>query len=496
MNIIIIQTISDYHGGLPRPIGSHQLAWYLRLFGYSVQVINYAELVFTTDKINELIEKFITDDTKIVGIGGILLENNKVFFSTFTSVLTQLKTKYPKLKIVAGGPSVNTIRTQLTNIFDYYFTGHAENTMLQFCNWIFKDGPKPLIEIDANGYKFLKESSYIGNKKFSIEQCNFRWHDSDAIQPNETLPLETTRGCIFKCKFCQYPLIGKNKKDFLKPIEGIRDELIDNYERFRVTNYYILDDTFNADHERLEEFAKMVSLLPFKIKYATYLRLDLIEAHKHTADLLFESGLYGAFFGIESFNKDASALVGKSFSGKKAKEYLPYLLQDKWQGRIKEHLSFIAGIPPETLDNLKETNNWCIDNKITSWKTVPLILNKLSDSVFSSEFERNAEQYGFEIFEKLPNANSAIVSNWKQSHWKHTSGVKFLDAIKWSNEMSQSALPYIKKGGWNALEAVQLGYTIEEINKLRWIDYGVNNEWQKRVKSFAQAYYDNLMSLK
>ena len=99
MNIIIIQTISDYHGGLPRPIGSHQLAWYLRLFGYSVQVINYAELVFTTDKINELIEKFITDDTKIVGIGGILLENNKVFFSTFTSVLTQLKTKYPKLKI-------------------------------------------------------------------------------------------------------------------------------------------------------------------------------------------------------------------------------------------------------------------------------------------------------------------------------------------------------------------------------------------------------------
>jgi radical SAM superfamily enzyme YgiQ (UPF0313 family) len=496
MNVIIIQTISDYRGAAPRSIGGHQLAWYLRLFGYTVQVINYSEPIFTLDKVNALFEKFVTDETKVIGLGGILLEANDVFFSIFSSAIKQLKTKHPNLKIIAGGPSVGIIKGKLKKTLDYYFTGHAENTMLQFCNWIFKKGPQPFVEIGADGYKIVKESSYQSNEGFSIEQCNFRWHDSDAIQPNEALPLETTRGCIFKCKFCQYPLIGKNKKDFLKPMENIRDDLLDNYERFGTTNYYILDDTFNADTERLEEFAKMVSSLPFKIKYATYLRLDLIEAHRHTEDMLLESGLYGAFFGIESFNKDASALVGKAFSGKKAKDYLPHLLQDRWQGKVKEHLSFIAGIPPETLDDLKETHNWCVDNKITSWKIIPLLLNKPDTSVFTSEFERNAEKYGFEIIQVLPESYAIGKRLWRQTWWKHSSGLTFLDVVKWTNLLTESAAPHVKRGGWNAVEVLQFGYTVEEIDRLRWGEYNLDNEWQNRVHLFVQTYYNDLMSLK
>ena len=497
MNVIIIQTVDDESGGMFRAMGGHQLAWYLRRSGYTVQVVNYVQSVFTLDHLNQLLEHFITDETKVIGLGGILLENNDRFFSVVKTAFEQIKIKYPNLNLLGGGTSAGIFKKKFNKAIDYYFEGHAENTMLQFCDWIFKGGQRPIIEIDGNGLKTIKEIAYSGFENFSIEECNFRWHDNDAIQPFEALPLETSRGCIFKCKFCQYPLIGKHKKDFLKPIVNIKNELIDNYERFGTTGYYVLDDTFNADAERLEEFANMVATLPFKIKYATYLRLDLIEAHRHTEDLLLESGLYGAFFGVESFNKTAANLIGKAFNGKKAKDYLPYLLKDKWQGRVKEHLGFIAGVPPETFAELQETNRWCMQNKIVSWRFNALYLNKPGVSPFSSEFERNAEKYGFTLNEP----NKGLVKN----HWTHTLGTTFQDALNWTNTLNRDLMPYVKKGGWNAVQALQFGYSSEEIDKTSLLDYrnyfdtdkteNSKKDWDDRVREFAENYYRSLMLL-
>ena len=61
----------------------------------------------------------------------------------------------------------------------------------------------------------------------------FRWNKNDCIQTGETLPLEISRGCIFKCKFCRYPYIGKTKNDFSKSIDNVVEELEYNYNNFK-----------------------------------------------------------------------------------------------------------------------------------------------------------------------------------------------------------------------------------------------------------------------
>jgi hypothetical protein len=484
MEIIVLQ-LCEPKSVFYRQIGAHQLAWYLRQFNYTVQVINIS-CEFTVDDIKLLIDKFRTSETKIIGLSGIILDiDNHPIFGQLVGIFQELKINHPDINLVIGGSSAHVLKNRFKKIVNYYFEGHAENSFKCFADWVIRNNTTmPQINIDKFGFKVIKESSYIGEDIFKIENCKFRWHESDAIQQGETLPLETSRGCVFKCKFCQYPLIGKSKRDYLKPIEFIREELIDNYQRFNVTNYYILDDTWNADVERIEEFHKMTTTLPFKIQYATYLRLDLIHAHKHTEDLLLDSGLKGPFFGIESFNEKAAKFIGKSFSGDRAKDYLLYLLKDAWKGNMYEQLSFIAGLPYTSFEDVRADVNWCVTNKIQSYVYPPLSINKVDEGYFTSEFERDAEKYGFTWIEN---------QSFLRRIWSHESGVNYKLALEWS-QTALSGNPFPKHGAWMALQMLQYGFTEEEL-KVMAIFQRTSPKNTKKILNFINRYKQTLLSM-
>ena len=67
---------------------------------------------------------------------------------------------------------------------------------------------------------------------------------------------------------------------------------------------------------------RAITSLPFKIKFTTYLRLDLLNAHKEQIPMLMEMGLASPFFGIESLNQKSSSSIGKGMNVSRAKEFL------------------------------------------------------------------------------------------------------------------------------------------------------------------------------
>lgn len=449
MDVVLLTTVLPYaHPEWPttyktilnlfRGIGSYQIAWYLRKHDYSVQVIDFISAI-RTSQIYELLDKFVTKDTKIVGLGVLgIVEQDAWLFVKFQEIMNTVRIKYPWVTIVGGGPTANRFEDEFDKkTFDWLVIGHAEDTMLALTNHLVRQGPKPMFEISNKGTKLIKESFSVPvETKFNIQHSSHRWHERDIIQPGEALPLETTRGCIFKCKFCQYPLIGKNKRDFLRDMSEIHDELLDNYEKYKTVNYYILDDTFNADKERVEEFWEMTKTLPFKIRYSTYLRLDLIEAHPQTAMMLQESGLVGAFFGIETFNQEAATMIGKAFSGKKAKAFLPKLMHEIWNDKISVYCGLIAGFPQETFEDLKATNQWMIDNGVHCWGWNPLYINRQFGAVseYNSEFDRNAESYGFRF---VDDSNAWV-----------TDTTSFRKAREWAIVLQRAPNTVGKAGSW------------------------------------------------
>jgi len=199
--------------------------------------------------------------------------------------------KITNAKIVYGGAGVD--ETEFDSKVDYYVSGYSDNSIVSLTDYI-AGKTDTLISKKINGSTLVESSDY---PEPAMDNLKTDWSKFD-ILPKEPLPLEFARGCIFKCKFCNYPLIGKRKGTYIRDMDEIREELIETWESKGVDTFYITDDTFNDDNDKMESFHKLFTSLPFKPKFAAFLRLDLIDRFPHQADLLAEAGLVGAFFGI------------------------------------------------------------------------------------------------------------------------------------------------------------------------------------------------------
>jgi hypothetical protein len=135
----------------------------------------------------------------------------------------------------------------------------------------------------------------------------------------------------------------------------LRDLFIENYERFGTTRYTYSDDTHNDSPQKLEElYNEVYSRLPFKIKFTAYLRLDLLNAHKHTIELLKESGLESAFFGIESLNYESNKAIGKGIKKDRIISILNYI-KETWGDEVRTEGGFIIGLPNDSKESI---NHW------------------------------------------------------------------------------------------------------------------------------------------
>lgn len=480
--IFLTSVIGTDSQNLFRPMGVYQLAWYLRQYDYQVKVADFLHIL-TEEQIIKVVDNLISPETKIIGLGlmvDFLNPATRSQVKKFEHVMYNIKKRYPHITLVVGSPVAHYFSRYHRNreLFDWVFLGHAEDGILALAEHLFKGGPAPQFEI-ADGNRVVRESFPMPvPEKFSIESCSHKWHDDDHIQPGETLPLELSRGCMFKCKFCQYPHIGKSKRDFNRDMELIKEELIDNYNRWGITNYYMLDDTFNADQDRIRSFADMVATLPFKINYVTYLRVDLLSAHPESQDILYESGLRSAFLGIETLSPKAGELIGKPWGSKNAKEYLPRLYNDIWKGDVSVRTGWIAGLPPQTYEELADTNKWLIDSGLPSWWWFALFLNKDAFSEYRSEFDRNADEYGFKW---------RIVDG--RTFWK-TDYCDALTAKDWQVRLTNEAKDHQKVACWNLFEMANYGIDIETAKDIRIADFDWSTVAQGR-RLFLERYFRN-----
>jgi radical SAM superfamily enzyme YgiQ (UPF0313 family) len=380
---------------MTKTMGPYRIADSLRRNNFSVQVIGMVD-TFSNDELLETILSFTDHNTKIIGVSTTFFQEVDVkqmhknlragISNSLKDVLIKVKDTYPKIKIISGGShSHQQIGDEL---FDAVFHGYADNSVVEYAQSIAGE-KKPI-------WKKIKDTKIIEGESYpvDIEHLRHQWEDNDIILPGETLPIEISRGCIFKCKFCNFQLTGKKKLDYIRNYEFLKEEFIRNYERFGVTNYTFCDDTFNDSTEKLERIHKVITDLPFKINFTTYLRLDLLYAYKEQIPLLKEMGLRSGFFGIESLNLESAKAVGKGFNSEKIKDFLLDLKENHLNTDSNFVCSFIIGLPYETIDSCERTFRWCQDYDInTIWS--PLFIR--TTARYQSEIDKNYEKYGYRL---------------------------------------------------------------------------------------------------
>ncbi|HYD49115.1 MAG TPA: radical SAM protein [Terriglobales bacterium] len=487
MHVVLLTSILSNTNRLYRPWGPYQLAWYLRKHGYDVQVLDFLHK-FEKPKILKLVNKFIKPETRIVGWNCMFVPGDDKWWTKMVceEIIPALRRAHPKVTFVTGGAAVHMVSRLYRNqrAFDYYFYGHAEDTLLAYCDHVYRGKEMPAIEM-VLGNKVIREGAVPMNlrKRFEIETCDHVWHDRDCVQPGEALPLEMARGCIFKCKFCRYPYIGKSKNDFGRRIELVRDEVVQNYERFGTRHYYMLEDTFNDSNDKIEAFGAMSKALPFRINFAAYLRPDLLWTYRSSQpEKLREAGLVSGFLGVETLGHESSRLIGKAWSGEHARTWIPQLYHDIWQRQVTFRTSLIVGIPPDTREDLWATHQWALDNGLPNWKWHTLNINRDQQSGWVSEFDRNADQYGFDWYTENG-----------QTRWK-TAKMTWRDAKNLQDELETMGKPYQVQDCWGLIERATYGYEpeVERHLLVREIDH---KEAAERRSGFLQGYYRAVMGL-
>jgi radical SAM superfamily enzyme len=428
--------------GIARTTGAHRVATLLRKKGIDTEVVDFF-LSFSLDEIFQILSLY-NEDLKFIGFSASITYYPK---GKIDSVVQFVRKNLPWAKIIVGGTNVYAKDAPGADLYIEGFVEEAIDDIVKFV-----EGQSHSMQAESfNGKPTVKVTHtypLVNNQKLETIYI-----PSDFISPNETLVLEYSRGCIFKCKFCDFPLIGKNKNDYLREDEDILKELIRNYNQWGTTHYIISDDTFNDNELKVDSLLRISKQLPFKLSIMGFIRADLMHARGTTVDKLVEAGFKAMHFGIETFHPEASKLIGKAFSGSKMKEYLTGVKQK--HPNLFLHSSFIVGLPYEDEQCLEDTFNWCDTSMVLdAWSTYPLNIPAKSGMVLTSYFADNWRLYGYK---KIEEDDIRII--WENKHFNTYTSEKLsaeLNAKKYNNK---------KINPWSAFSITAHGYDIDQLLK-------------------------------
>ena len=471
-----------------KPLGAYRVATELRKHGYSVKVVDFiSNWLSEPTEFFKLLNLVIGPNTLFIGFSGTFFSSRNItskiknysdFFGQWSIwptedarmnlYLKHIKKTFPHVKTVYGGISQPSQLNLVSKYVDFVVGGLADVTVIELASHLSKKTSLKYM-IGANGGKIISHDTKA--LSFNFPESKVEYQDEDHIFPGEILPLETSRGCLFKCSFCAFPLIGRKKGDpeYHKHIDAMADELKNNYKNHQINTYMIVDDTFNETTNKIEAMLKARDKSGVDIKFSAYIRADLLIRFPEQIKLLNELGMVSAFFGIESLHRPSAMAIGKSTHPDKIKD-LFYKLKQDWSGdELKILGSFIIGLPEDTPETLGTWLPWIENSEcpIDMLNINPLYLSG------TSELALNPEKYGYTIINEK--------NEWRNRYWT------FDDAKKYCNDLQNKYwnAGRLRIAGYDFMGLKNIGLSDNELynNTLNTLDYNKlfnnqKNQWQ------------------
>jgi radical SAM superfamily enzyme YgiQ (UPF0313 family) len=352
--------------GWGRDAGAYTAASALRSKGYSVLVVDFFSH-FDWIKWTKIIDRFVSEKTKMIGFSSTHFSSLRpsdwletfsadhrthknlrwnVYFPQPPHIIAEwvayAKMRNPAVKIVVGGQKVaqkNILKKEYPMV-DIWVGGMADVSIV-----------KIIQEISAgiqSNKEIFSEKTYEPLSEKSFRTSKIHWQESDFLFNNEAIPLEISRGCPFRCSFCDYK--KKPSGTWIKKSDILREQVIDAWEKFGIHHYMITDFLVNESIEKLKMIHEVFTNLPFKISWSGFARLDLLKKYPEMKELIYESGAKSIQWGIETINKDVGIRINKNTNQTEI-ELLLESCRKAWGDNIIMGSGFIVGLPGETKDS-------------------------------------------------------------------------------------------------------------------------------------------------
>ena len=171
--------------------------------------------------------------------------------------------------------------------------------------------------------------------------------------------LRTSMSCLFKCRFCDYPVIADRHQT--KPMATIRQEF-EGIKQAGIKYVRFLDDTFNTPKQHFREILGELSRVDYGFEWVAYIRCQYLD--KESVELMRQSGCIGVFLGLESGNDGILRNMNKGASVRKYLEGISLLHEHS----IPAYGAFVVGYPGETDQTVEDTINFINEARLKYYR--------------------------------------------------------------------------------------------------------------------------------
>ena len=320
------------------PIGIYYVGAVLKENKYEVEILNWHAIHKTPEKIEEVL-----NDKKPDVIGFSILHANRWGGIDIAQMAKKLN---PEVKIVFGGIGASLLWEHLLRHFpeiDFVVIGEGEYTFLDLIKWM-GEGDERLLQ-NIKGIAFRENGRVVKTEKADLQP------DLDKLPiPANYFAyqhLSSTRGCAWNCAFCGSPEFWGHKIRF-RSTDNFLEELELLYKK-GITFFYISDDTFTMNKERVIEICKKIIEKNLKINWFAISRVDHVDG-----EILYwmrKAGCIQISYGVESGSEKIRTVLNKKIGTDQIKKAFSLTVQYGMLSRAY----FIYGSPGETWDTIQET---------------------------------------------------------------------------------------------------------------------------------------------
>ena len=354
---VILFTDGNQNTWHSRPAGAQRLATHLRHAGYTVLVVDYFSLwLESCDQLLALLDRVTDHKTLLYGFSSTYFNttntqpilNYRDYYRSqelntwplpldaMASVLLRMTAHRPQVRTVYGGYRFDHTTDRVKGMVDYTITGYAEQAVVE------------LLEKICAGASRSAQVQAIERLMPNFSTSTIDYDSSDAMVAGAAIAMETSRGCMFQCDYCAYPLLARGKDTaYHKTASTFAAELRANHDQFGAVNYTFTDSIFNESVPKLENLLRARDQSGVDIRFSAFIRYELIRRWPAQLGLLRDLGLQGAMIGIESFNHSSARSVGKGTDPQLVKDCLSQIKQ-YFDQSVSITGQFILGLPHET----------------------------------------------------------------------------------------------------------------------------------------------------
>lgn len=266
----------------------------------------------------------------------------------------RLREDFPGVTLAWGGPHVHMLpeQTAENKLVDLACYGEGEASVRELAKQLAL-GRRDFHKIPGI---FFKEDGRIC--KTALE--NYQDLDSLEFYPYELLDLnlykkttsahfyyQTSRGCIHRCRFCNYNYQSKWRAKSSQKVAGELSRIKENFDPYE---FYISDGNFFASKKRAMEI--IFEFKKLKIRWTAFCRFDDLSSFSDDElNLMKESGCAKLNLGGESGSDMILEYLNKRIT---SQQIIEGISRCNRYGILAD-VSFIAGVPKETEEELNKT---------------------------------------------------------------------------------------------------------------------------------------------